>query len=155
MQSSITHFFCLTVGLIMVAGCDASGKRPADMPKLYPTTITITQADAPLADAMVNMRLADGSQSKWYSGGATDVNGVVTILTQGGSPGAPAGKYKVLVTKVTSEPNPRDPELSLTFSLVEPQYADFARTPLEIEIKAEPANSFTLDVGPAYKMEAR
>ena len=148
MKSFIALFLCITVGL--TAGCGRGPKRPEGMPDLYKTTITITQADSPLADAMVNLKLADGAQSQWYSGGATDANGVVTVSTQGDFQGAPAGKYKVLVSKVTTENDPSN-ERSLTYEMVDPQYANFAKTPLEIEIKAEPGNTFTLDVGPNYK----
>jgi len=144
----------MIVGLIMAAGCGGV-KRPEGMPTLYKTTITFTQADAPLIDAMVILKLADSSHSKWYSGGATDANGIVIVRTQGDFPGAPVGKYKVLVSKLASEPNPKNPEGSLTFDLVEPQYNDFTKTPLEIEVKAEPENNFTLDVGAACKKEVK
>ena len=154
MKSLIPLLICVSLGLVIIAGCGGP-KRPEGMPELYKTTITVTQAGTPLVDAMVNLKLADNSQSQWYSGGATDANGVVIVSTQGDFPGAPAGKYKVLVSKVTTEDNPNNPEQRLTFEMVEPQYANFAKTPLEIEVKAEPENNFTLDAGPTYKKEVK
>ena len=153
MKSLNAILLWISVGFAVIAGCGGGPKRPDGMPELYKTTITVTQADSPLADAMVVLKLANGSQSQWYSGGVTDANGVVTVSTQGDFPGAPAGNYKVLVSKTATEPNPKDSERNLTFDMVEPQYANVARTPLEIEVKSGLENAFTLDVGPASKKE--
>lgn len=139
------------------------------MPKLNPTTITVVQDGAPLADAMITLMSADGS-SKWSSGGTTDASGVATMVTHGQYKGVPTGKYKVAVSKTVGEgtpppPKPYDEESARVyqeyidsgatyteFFVVDPQFRLVDTTPLELEV-VDGKNDLKVDVGEAVHEE--
>jgi len=154
--------FSMVVALAAFSlGC---GKRaPEGLPNLEPVKLTVTQDGAPCAEAQVNL-LAFDSSNKWSSGGTTDANGVVALVTHGQYKGVPAGKYKVSVFKKVGEGTPPPPlptdeasekayndyyESGQTydlFCLIEKQYTDLNTTPLEIEV-VKGKNDITVDVG--------
>jgi len=68
------------------------------MPDLYPVTIMVTQENAPLTDALIDLVPSDG-QNAWGAGGKTDAQGVAIMFARPDFKGAPIGKYKVVVTK--------------------------------------------------------
>ena len=91
----------------LLAVCVLSGcgeKRPANMPVLHPCTITITQGSSPLVDAVVSLAPVGGGLPQWDSSARTNSSGVATIMTHAKFPGAPAGAFKVLVTKEMQSP---------------------------------------------------
>lgn len=144
--------------------------RPADLPDLYDTKITITQDGKPLEGATVSL-LREDLNTKWATGGKTNASGVCTIRTQGSYPGAPEGKYKVAVyKKLTQEsptrqtPMPSDPkeadeyyrkisEEEKTFDLVDLKYKSGGSSGLTLEVSKGAKNEFTFDVGPEVKTE--
>lgn len=153
------------LGLILSAATLGCGpKLPDGMPKLNPTTLTVAQEGAPVADAMVQLKAVDAS-NKWTSGGTTDANGVATIVTHGQYKGVPAGKYKVAVSKIVGEgtpppPSPIDEESARVyqeyidsgatyeeFYVVGKDYSYVESTPLEVEVVAG-KNALTVDAGP-------
>jgi len=78
--------------VVVYAGCDTG-------PKLYPATGTVSLDGKPLDGAMVVFVPEKAPPGKPLSILATsDTSGKYAIATDG-SPGAPAGKYKVTVTK--------------------------------------------------------
>lgn len=94
--------------MAIVAATTGCGGGPA-RPKTYPTSGTITYKGKPLADATVSFVPSSGPPSD----GRTDASGKYTIMTSG-NPGAPVGKNRVTVSKVSgpatmpSAPSPDD-----------------------------------------------
>ena len=79
-------------------GC--GGERlPDGMPRLYPATVTVMQDGKPLPEARVTMMNTDPAVN-WPTGGTTDNNGVIRLMTMGRYSGAPAGTYRVYVSKI-------------------------------------------------------
>jgi len=165
-----TTVLLLLFALLAVSGCGRQ-KLPPGMPKLFKVTMTITQEDKPLAEAMVTLDQTDG---QWSAQGTTDANGVIKkFYTNGQYEGVVAGKFKVCVRKIEREyaidpkdipPEPTDPQERYAwrmkyfehrippkeFDLVESQYFDTKTTPLEIEVTAD-SRDFKFDVGAAVR----
>jgi len=153
------HYSTLTMILVLLLciGC-SDAKRPKDLPRLYPVTLTITMDDKPLADAFVMLYTDNMADAKWTVGGRTDAEGKAMIVTHGQFHGAPAGKFKVCVTK--SEESEVAPERVLAFEptdgttmgfarpkqLVDPLFADSKSTPLEIDVSPKGVTNLTLSV---------
>jgi hypothetical protein len=165
--SVVFPFLC---AIILMTGCGGSN-LPPDMPKPYPTTITITQDGQGLEDAAVTLLPQGGST--WYAGSRTNAQGAAQIMTQGQYPGAIPGKYKILVTKRYSDPSKitfpdpnvdpagytkameesaKNVEVLNSYNLIDPKYASAEATPEEIEIVAG-SNTKTIDVGKAVKIK--
>ena len=91
------------LGLIVAFLCSGCGgqKLPADLPRLYPTTIVILQDGTPLAGAAITLINADPEVTR-YSGSSatTDASGRAVMFTEGMYQGLPAGTYKVTVLKL-------------------------------------------------------
>lgn len=154
--------------VLAVSGCFRSG--PADLPRLYPCSITVQQEGKPLEQAVVQLVAADGSQ-KWHPLGSSDPQGTARMNTNGVYPGAPAGTYKIVVSKVQQSESKLGPEPPLespeheawlqkkgaenldAFSLIELKYTKPGETPLEIEVKKQRANTLLVDVGKAVKIK--
>ncbi|GHT37143.1 hypothetical protein FACS189427_09750 [Planctomycetales bacterium] len=151
---------------IVLSGC--TEQRPDLFPQTFPVTMTVTQEGKPLAEASVSLR-ASGVQ--WSVGGVTGADGKVKLVTNG-YPGAPAGKYKVVIikqvnegleerNKITAEGNGSDKSIADAkkikvryYSLVKPEYNSEEKTPVEVEITTSTKN-LTVDAGPAVKIEEK
>ena len=143
------YFLPVIAVIFVVAGCSGE-KRPPDLPKLYPVTLTITMDGQPLEDALVNLYTEDQSISKWTVGSTTNAEGKAVIVTHGQFRGAPEGKFKVCVRKVELEGEQQILENSQsglvvdspgvgtgmpkTIEHVDPKFGSRATTTLEIEI---------------------
>jgi len=145
--------------LFVVLGC--AEPLPEGLPELHPVTLEFTQAGAPLAGASVQLVPVDTSNT-WVSGGGTDSSGKVSVQTHGKYDGAPAGKYKVCVTKMETEGeagglDPANPNAAAStqkvFTLVDPQYTVQNTTPLEIEITGSGDSFEPFDLGEAVRAE--
>ena len=137
---------------------------PAGMPKLYPVLITVTQEGKPLADAGVSLRYADSSAGTWAIGGVTNATGIVKLHTNG-FPGAPEGKFKVVLTKQDNEgmaeyeaagaqgdaAAARRVKVKI-WSCIKEEYNDPSKTPLAVEITAS-TKTLEVDAGPVVKIE--
>ena len=140
--------------LLVCCGCSDS-PRPTDLPPLFPCTISVTQGGAPLADAYVELVSPD--VPKYRPSATTDASGNAAILTYG-YPGAPAGKYKILVRKNVEDDIVYGKDAygeqfvvsSNIYKLVEDNYADVEKTPHEIEITSKKSR-VTVDVGTAIR----
>ena len=149
-STAVLILFC---SLMIFVGCNGQ-KRPAGMPKLYPVTLTITQANAPLVDAVVSVIPEEACQ--WSGGGTTDANGKLELYTQGQYKGIPLGKYKVTVSKEIIE-NPQMKESDppgKRFSVIDSVCGTRETTPLQIDVN-ESTKEFTLDVGKAVKRRCK
>lgn len=89
--------------LALTTGCGQ--KLPAGMPKLYPTTVTITVDGKPVADAYVTA-YPDDPAFTWPLGGMTDANGQISFIVDGKFEGAPAGELTICVKKTRNETGP-------------------------------------------------
>ncbi|MDR1491221.1 MAG: DUF4198 domain-containing protein [Planctomycetaceae bacterium] len=144
--------------LLLCSGCQKNS-QPDDLPKLYPCIITITQDGKPLEDAGVELAAEDQSAAKYRAVTKTDAEGKAVMSTYGHN-GAPAGKYKVVVSKKvdddfvygTSSTGDKEIQKYNTYRTVEPKYSDAKTTPHEIEITGkEKRAEATFDVGKAIK----
>ena len=161
-------FSCLLVPItLLFSGCGGE-QLPPGIPKLYPATLTVMQDGAPLAGAEVIIINIDPAVN-WPAGGVTDQNGVLRLRTMGRYDGAPAGTYKVSVSKkeipnivlpseVPDDPAERREFYRLvreieenTFDLVDPKFG-LGRSELEVEITP---SSFRVevDVSPAVRIK--
>ncbi len=96
--------FALACVCAVAVGCSKGPKKPADLPTLYPTTITVVyDHGTPVAEATVALRPAGGGNTKWNVTGVTDAQGKLVCKTNGNWDGAPAGSYEAMVTKEVAE----------------------------------------------------
>jgi hypothetical protein len=87
----------LLLPLLALLGCSGGASKDTNLPKTYPVSGTITRNGAPVADASVLFQLVGGSRS---ATGMTDASGKYTLSTFTSNDGAPAGEYKVSVSKL-------------------------------------------------------
>ena len=142
--------------LLVLCGC-AKDSRPTDLPPLVACTISVTQGGAPLADAYVELKSQD--VQKYRPSAQTDAAGNAVILTYG-HPGAPVGKYKILVSKNIEddivygkdEYGEQAVISSNIYKTVEDSYADAEKTPHEIEVTSTKTQT-AIDVGTAVRVK--
>ena len=140
--------------LLLFCACSKSS-RPADLPPLFPCTVSVTQGGSPLEGAYVELLSQDAQ--KYRPSAAADASGKATLLTYG-FPGAPAGKYKVLVRKTieddivysTDEYGTQSIASSNRYELVDDLYHDATKTPHEIDVASKKIE-ITIDVGSAVR----
>ena len=143
-------FFLLPV-LFCLTAC-RSEPRPAGLPKLYPATITFMQEGQPLVEATVTLIAQDATIAKWVVGGITDAKGVLQVKTHAKFVGAPAGKFKITVSKTeisheeAAQLGNVNTSVTHYVDLVAPKFQTAESTSLEIEITAG-KNSATFDLG--------
>jgi 5-hydroxyisourate hydrolase-like protein (transthyretin family) len=145
--------------LIAVVGCSPSN-RPKDLPTLYPCTVVITQDGKPLAEATVEFTPVDSANAKYRAASVTDANGTVSMTTYGFA-GVPAGKYKVVVSKVLLDnleyaDNKSTGQKEVVnfnkYKVVDSKYSSAETTPHEIEITNKKKNeTYSFDVGKTIK----
>jgi len=142
---------CVILWLVLpAAGCGPSG------PKLNPATGTVTYQGKAVEGAAVGFR---SEEAKATATGMTDAQGRFKLSTLQAGEGAPAGKYKVTVTKFTSSgassgpvsmeeaakkgsrPAAKGPENQLPA-----KYADPATSSLEYTISPGGPNDFKINL---------
>ena len=153
---STKHFYLLTISLIwLVCGGCSPENRPADLPPLFPVTLTIMLGDQPLDNALITFYSENEEIAKWTVGSVTDANGKAIIVTHGQFRGSPAGQFKVCVKKVKLEgddeagikkpqnsfvvdfsPSQQPAKMPKMIYIVDPLFGQPEKTPLEIEIPA-------------------
>ncbi|MDR0611674.1 MAG: carboxypeptidase-like regulatory domain-containing protein [Planctomycetaceae bacterium] len=103
MNFNLSRFVLVFLILCLIfrfsTGCHQGRQAPADLPKLYRCVIHLTQENQPLPDAMVSLRSVDSGNKQWSISGSTDETGKAEIFTELYFKGAPAGEYKVVVSK--------------------------------------------------------
>ena len=97
----ITNPFAISCILLLAAGC--TQQRPDGLPKLYPVSLRVVQEGKPLDGASLVLRTADADALPWTIGGKTDDSGTLVLWTHGKYKGVPAGKFKVVVSKIVNE----------------------------------------------------
>ena len=103
-MNKILTIFALCV-CIVVAGCSKGPKKPKDLPKLNPTTITVLYDDGtPVEGATVVLRLAQSTGGRtWNVVGQSDATGKAVLKTDANWEGVPAGEYEGMVTKEVAD----------------------------------------------------
>jgi hypothetical protein len=117
--------------VLLGLGC-SDGKTP----KLLPVKGKVTIDGAALTRGSVSFRLQEASAGSWEPAGTIDADGTYTLYTNQ-KPGAPAGKYYVLVT--ASEPIDPSKPSDAPKSLVHPKYADATQKLLVVEVSENAA----------------
>ena len=156
---------CLAASFLYLSGCGE--KLPPGMPKLYRTTITITQDGNPLEGAHVIVVNDDFASQPWSAGGVTSSSGSIDLKTEGKYPGVPAGTYRVTVRKTEGPPGVELPKNLSTdeeiqeydriikqiqensFDVVDEKFMELQNTPLKLEVNG--VTNQTFDVSPAVK----
>lgn len=99
-----THFdlfgLAIVAGLLLATlGCGGSGRVGANL-KVTPVSGKVTLGGEPLADAQVTLAFEGNPPDGFVGAGAkTDAQGNFEVFT-GGQKGAPAGTYKVVISKL-------------------------------------------------------
>ena len=95
----LSLFVLLSIGTILggIAGC--SDDAPAAV-EVHPVSGTVNVDGQPAAHVTVTFFPADGGGVAEGALGNTDASGKFNLRTTDGREGAPAGKYRVLFTKV-------------------------------------------------------
>ena len=137
----------LLCGFVFCGGCGKPVERPEGMPNVYATEIKVNSHAGPVVGAKVTLVPADGSDSKWPSGGTTNKQGIAFLKTLGQFSGVPEGVYKVLVEKTEGT--------SPAFDLVDPKFKNKLTTPLQIEVMQQKLNSDVVDVGAPVRVEIK
>jgi len=155
-------FTPLLLSISFLIGCGGPS-RPADLPRLYPVSLTVIQEGEPLAGATVQLFPEDPALAQWSPMGITDASGTVALKTNAIYNGAPLGSYKITVSKIELEPHP-NPEWGLDdnhpnymrylqiernlklYSYVESLYGSIENTPLRVEVMPRQKN-YTVDAG--------
>lgn len=99
------QFFSLALACVcaVAVGCSKGPKKPADLPALNPTTVTVVYDDGtPVDGATVILLPADGTNPKWNLAGVTDAQGKLVLKTNGNWDGAPTGSYAATVSKIVT-----------------------------------------------------
>ncbi len=154
MKFRIAIVLCLMI--MVVTGCNRS-KKPEGFPDVVKVSVVITQENAPLTDAQIELIPEDSAMDRWPVTGTTDASGKATLVTYGKFEGCPIGKYKVTVvkddidTKKVEVPEGVDPAEVKTapgkiYSFVELKYTDPKKTTLEVTVE-KGTKTVTLDVG--------
>lgn len=169
---NILILILVVVPVLLICGCGEP--RPDNLPKLYPTSITLTYDDGtPFAEGMVFFHAVDPSLTgkAWVHAGNTDAQGKAVMMTQGKYPGVPASKFNIVVNKYVFEgETPETPEVqtdvrdqsvrqqrmkaskNMRYSCVEDAYLESSTTPLkDIEI-TKGKNNLTLKIGEQVKI---
>ena len=142
---------------LALCGCSDSS-RPSDLPPLFPAVVTVTQDGIPFSGAYVE--LVSSEPSTYRASATTDERGIATLMTYG-FPGAPAGKYKIIVRKSVDDDIVYGTDvygeqtiLALNrYSVIESRYGNAEQTPHEIEITSGSRRTqVMIDVGNAVRV---
>lgn len=127
MHTLLAGYRCWPLAFVLLAlGCNDS-----KTPKLYPVKGTVTVNGTPLTRGSVSFRLQDPASGTWEPAGTIAEDGTYTLYTNQ-KPGAPAGKYYVLVV-ATDAIDPNKPS-DAPKSLINVKYADVANKLLAVEV---------------------
>ena len=131
-------YFFLLFSTLLLCGCGDSS-RPKDLPSLFSCTVLVIQDGKPLEEARVEFHT--GGEQKYVPVAYTDASGIAAMQTHGFS-GAPAGKYKITVSKniednivyQTDENGEQVVASYNAYKTVEDQHSSVATTPHEVEV---------------------
>jgi hypothetical protein len=139
------------VSLSSIAGCSGGNdKWTKGRPPLYKASGKITFNGKPLEDALILYNPASGDVA---ARAKSDPQGNFVLSTFGENDGAPAGSYKVVVTKIeyivkpTAYNSPEENAVAkIPKHLLPKEYAKKETTPLTVEVTAAGPNEAVLEI---------
>lgn len=159
LSRSVSTWLLLTA-LAVLCGCKKEFV-PEGMPKVYPTTLHITQEGEPLSNATVKLHPESPELAPWHAGGKTDEKGEVVLFTINQYRGVAEGKFKVCVEKIDMvDPNEKAGNHHVYlgppryFSIVDVKLRSPEKTTLEIDVKPG-ENSMEFEVGKPVRVPVR
>lgn len=144
-------FLIVPVLAVFTTGC-GRGTDPAlaNRPKTFPVSGAVSYKGKPFEGAQINFVPAASGSPAAYA--VSQADGKFTLSTFGSGDGAPAGTYKVTVTRKTVETilNPKDPSAppqgSKEVSLLPDKYGKVSTTPIEVTISEGGKKGVPLDL---------
>jgi hypothetical protein len=121
-------------GLATLLFCSCSDNN-SGLGRVFPVSGSVTEAGKALTKGNVTFHPVD--KAGYLPAGTIDEQGKYTLTTRG-AVGAPAGKYKVVVS-VQVPSNPKDP-YSVPKSLIHAKYGKPETTDLVVEVKDNPTS---------------
>lgn len=163
MKHTITLFFAFCLLFVFFLGCGGGKEVPPGFPaKLTPTTVTLLKDGQPVAEAAVS--LISEPPTPYLISAMTDAAGVAklqTTINAYSAAGAPAGSYKILISKQVQFPEDNETDEALRdqrkaqtdkekadllkASGILPDWSNIEKTPFKLTVPAE-EKSFTIDV---------
>jgi hypothetical protein len=154
---------CVALTFFSIIGCGKKSNLPEDFPEIFSLKITVTQEGSPLEGAMVSLKPI-GTADKYANGcsGISAQDGVASIKTFGYE-GVPAGKYKILISKMQDEEGKEiEDEFggknvvgAKVYSYIEEKYYSETETPFEAEVVKGGDNTITCDAGKSIRVFVR
>jgi hypothetical protein len=126
------------IGILLLAGCGGDGHIGR-----YPVTGSVTVDSRPAAAAVLLFCPVGGSPEfqKVRPMGITKDDGTFVLTTFGGSDGAPAGQYKVLITWPAQSKGPsRDGRVEAGPDRLQGRYNNLEKSPFTVEVKSGATN---------------
>ena len=151
-MKNVKYLAILLCAAAVLVGCSKGPKKPANLPKLFPATVTVTYDDGtPIDQATVAFRKPGGGSSEWNVTGRTGADGKLVLMTNGNWEGAPAGEYEVMIEKQISElvePTEKGASVTVasTTNYIDKKYANPRTSGLTATI-TEGTNELTFKVG--------
>lgn len=154
-NSKFITLFLFYVLFVVLPGCGE--KLPPGMPRLNPCTITVKMDGHPVENAKI---ILSSETVKYGCTGFTNASGSTKMLTDGKYNGIPAGKYKVLVSRIDVEQREykgfieeaKLPPKKRTV-IIDLKYEDPDETPFEIEVVDGKRASLECEVTPPENPE--
>jgi hypothetical protein len=138
------------LALALLTGCGRDKNVPG-RPPVYPASGQVVYKGQPLEGAFVSFTPTDGLTHG--ASGRTDAQGRFTLTTFDPGDGAPAGRYRVTVTKAKAiiTPDPVDPEARPPLKveqkhLVPAKYSAPEKSGLEAEVTQSGENEFRFEL---------
>jgi len=152
---SLCIVFC--AWCVVFTGCGGDSSRPADLPKLYPVTITVTSEGKPLEGAVVE--LVAVPPLKYQAITPTNAEGKAVMRTYGYD-GVPEGKFSVVITRdidddfvyVENSDGTQGIGGSTRYRTIDTITYQADSTPFEIEVPLPPNQTTTFEVGETVKV---
>jgi hypothetical protein len=128
----------------VLTGCSRLPPKPADLPKLYPTRVTVTFGGKAIEGVNVSLHSTD-KNVKWRASGYTNSHGTADLKTSFAFPGVPAGNFIISFDKQSGETSAENKstvasEIPLKYSI------EHSRETVEIKPEKN-VFTFTLDAG--------
>lgn len=147
MRMFVCHACLLVFGCLPLLGCGSD-----DGPKLVPVSGKVTLNGQPLSGAHVTF-LPTGETRGTGADGRTDAEGVFQLKARHRGPGAVAGTYKVVISKMVkpdgSDITPEDatpPVLSGAKEILPGQYSSHAAATLTASIPQEGTSDLKFEI---------
>jgi hypothetical protein len=136
----------LAVAILVVVGC--GGKDVGDRPTTMAAGGTVTYKGAPVEGASVTFSPEGGGKA---AVGKTDAQGAFTLMTFEPGDGAVAGKYTIIITKRTEQPeeeneNSEAPAAPPVKDLLPTKYGNPNTSKLTAEVTEGGENQFTFEL---------